>query len=69
MDPYLASYSAEGPFYALVQLAKIIMRSEFGKLTFEKEALNEKIVVWPHLDFFVYVSIPSKNLRYDLSFC
>jgi hypothetical protein len=73
MDPYLASYSAEGPFYALLQLAKIIMRSEFGKLTlyetFEKEALNEKIVVWPHLDFFVYVSIPSKNLRYDLSFC
>jgi regulator of protease activity HflC (stomatin/prohibitin superfamily) len=49
MDPYLASYSVEDPFYAVLQLAKIIMRVELGKLTlyetFEKEALNEKIVV------------------------
>ena len=51
MDPYLASYGVENPIYAVLQLAQTTMRSELGKITLDKtfeerDALNEKIVVW-----------------------
>ena len=51
MDPYLASYGVEDPIYVVLQLAQTTMRSELGKITLDKtfeerDALNEKIVVW-----------------------
>lgn len=50
MDPKLASYGVEKPFYAIIQLAQTTMRSELGKITLDKtfeerDTLNEKIVV------------------------
>lgn len=53
MDPKLASYGAENPLYAVIQLAQTTMRSELGKLTLDKsfeerDTLNDKIVVSFH---------------------
>ncbi|KAG6402938.1 hypothetical protein SASPL_135152 [Salvia splendens] len=50
MDPQLASYGVENPFYAVIQLAQTTMRSELGKITLDKtfeerDTLNEKIVI------------------------
>jgi regulator of protease activity HflC (stomatin/prohibitin superfamily) len=50
VDPYLASYGAENPIFAVIQLAQTTMRSELGKMTLDKtfeerDALNENIVV------------------------
>ncbi|KAL1539813.1 stomatin-like protein 2, mitochondrial [Salvia divinorum] len=50
MDPKLASYGVENPFYAVIQLAQTTMRSELGKITLDKtfeerDTLNEKIVI------------------------
>ena len=50
VDPYLASYGAESPIFAVIQLAQTTMRSELGKMTLDKtfeerDALNENIVV------------------------
>ncbi|RLM62307.1 stomatin-like protein 2, mitochondrial [Panicum miliaceum] len=49
VDPYLASYGAENPIFAVIQLAQTTMRSELGKMTLDKtfeerDALNENIV-------------------------
>lgn len=49
IDPKLASYGVENPYFALTQLAQTTMRSEIGKLvldrTFEeRETLNVNIV-------------------------
>ncbi|CAO2164335.1 unnamed protein product [Urochloa humidicola] len=49
IDPYLASYGAANPIFAVVQLAQTTMRSELGKMTLDKtfeerNALNENIV-------------------------
>ncbi|CAI9087010.1 OLC1v1020963C1 [Oldenlandia corymbosa var. corymbosa] len=50
VDPKLASYGVEDPIYAVTQLAQTTMRSELGKITFDKtfeerDTLNEKIVI------------------------
>jgi regulator of protease activity HflC (stomatin/prohibitin superfamily) len=50
VDPYLSSYGAENPIFAVIQLAQTTMRSELGKMTLDKtfeerDALNENIVV------------------------
>ena len=50
IDPKLASYGVENPYFALTQLAQTTMRSEIGKLdldkTFEeRETLNVNIVL------------------------
>jgi len=49
VDPYLASYGAANPIFAVIQLAQTTMRSELGKMTLDKtfeerDALNENIV-------------------------
>lgn len=49
VDPYKASYGVGNPVEAMVQLAQTTMRSELGKLTFDKtfeerESLNSSIV-------------------------
>ncbi|ERN08172.1 stomatin-like protein 2, mitochondrial [Amborella trichopoda] len=49
VDPILASYGVENPFFAIIQLAQTTMRSELGKITLDKtfeerDTLNEKIV-------------------------
>jgi hypothetical protein len=61
MDPYLASYGVENPIYAVLQLAQTTMRSELGKITLEKtfeerDALNEKIVVWILIPILISLS-------------
>ncbi|KAL6127320.1 hypothetical protein ACLB2K_075361 [Fragaria x ananassa] len=48
-DPHLASYGAEHPFDAAIQVAQGIMRSALGKLTLdnafkERENINDEIV-------------------------
>ncbi|GFP93718.1 stomatin-like protein 2 mitochondrial [Phtheirospermum japonicum] len=50
VDPKLASYGVEDPFYAVMQLAQTTMRSELGKITLDKtfeerDTLNDKIVI------------------------
>ncbi|KAL1813659.1 hypothetical protein DCAR_0626020 [Daucus carota subsp. sativus] len=50
VDPKLASYGAENPLYAVIQLAQTTMRSELGKITLDKsfeerDTLNDKIVL------------------------
>jgi regulator of protease activity HflC (stomatin/prohibitin superfamily) len=59
-DPHLASYGVNNPIYAVLQLAQTTMRSELGKMTFDKTfeeraTLNEKITVCLvfHHEFFV----------------
>ena len=62
VDPYLASYGAANPIFAVIQLAQTTMRSELGKMTLDKtfeerDALNENIVVChliSNLKLFVY---------------
>ena len=49
----MASYGAENPLYAVIQLAQTTMRSELGKITLDKsfeerDTLNDKIVVCFH---------------------
>ncbi|RLM60476.1 stomatin-like protein 2, mitochondrial [Panicum miliaceum] len=49
VDPYLASYGAANPIFAVIQLAQTTMRSELGKMTLDKtfeerDTLNENIV-------------------------
>ncbi|PUZ50204.1 hypothetical protein GQ55_6G041000 [Panicum hallii var. hallii] len=49
VDPYLASYGAANPIFAVIQLAQATMRSELGKMTLDKtfeerDALNANIV-------------------------
>jgi regulator of protease activity HflC (stomatin/prohibitin superfamily) len=49
VDPYKASYGVGNPVEAMTQLAQTTMRSELGKLTFDKtfeerESLNHSIV-------------------------
>ncbi|KAJ4832467.1 hypothetical protein Tsubulata_000003 [Turnera subulata] len=49
VDPLKASYGVENPIYSAIQLAHTAMRSELGKITFDKtleerEVLNDKIV-------------------------
>jgi len=49
IDPKMASYGVEDPYFALTQLAQTTMRSEIGKMTMdntfeERETLNTNIV-------------------------
>jgi hypothetical protein len=67
VDPYLASYGAGNPIFAVIQLAQTTMRSELGKMTLDKtfeerDALNDNIVVCCHLSSNLEFSVKCFHL-------
>ncbi|OIT20715.1 hypothetical protein A4A49_39381 [Nicotiana attenuata] len=60
VDPVLASYGAEDPIYAVVQLAQTTMRSELGKITLDK-TFEERV----ELNRNILKAINDRPLRTD----